>query len=24
VADAISAFERGETPPNLYDPARGY
>jgi len=24
VADAIAAFERGETPPNLYDPARGY
>jgi glyoxylate/hydroxypyruvate reductase A len=24
VVDAIAAFERGETPPNLYDPARGY
>jgi len=24
VADAIAAFERGERPPNLYDPARGY
>ena len=24
VADAIAAFERGETPPNLFDPARGY
>lgn len=24
VADAILAFERGETPPNIYDPARGY
>lgn len=24
VADAIAAFERGETPPNLYDPERGY
>lgn len=24
VADAIAAFERGEAPPNLYDPARGY
>ena len=24
VADVIAAFERGETPPNLYDPARGY
>lgn len=24
VAEAIAAFERGERPPNLYDPARGY
>ena len=24
VAEAITAFERGETPPNLYDPVRGY
>jgi len=24
VAEAIAAFERGETPPNLYDPMRGY
>jgi glyoxylate/hydroxypyruvate reductase A len=24
VAGAIAAFERGETPPNLYDPDRGY
>lgn len=24
VADAIAAFERGETPPNLFDPGRGY
>ncbi len=24
VADAIAAFERGDTPPNLFDPARGY
>jgi len=24
VADAIAAFERGDTPPNLYDSARGY
>lgn len=24
VAEAIAAFERGEAPPNLYDPARGY
>jgi glyoxylate/hydroxypyruvate reductase A len=24
VAVAIAAFERGETPPGLYDPARGY
>lgn len=24
VADAIAAFERGEAPPNLYDPERGY
>lgn len=24
VAEAIAAFERGEPPPNLYDPARGY
>lgn len=24
VADAIAAFERGEVPPNLFDPARGY
>ncbi len=24
VTDVIAAFERGETPPNLYDPARGY
>jgi glyoxylate/hydroxypyruvate reductase A len=24
VVDAIAAFERGDTPPNLYDPARGY
>lgn len=24
VADAIAAFERGDTPPNLYDPGRGY
>ena len=24
VADAIAAFERGETPPNLFDPVRGY
>jgi len=23
-ASAIAAFERGETPPNLYDPAQGY
>jgi len=23
-ADAIAAFERGETPPNLFDPAAGY
>lgn len=24
VGDAIAAFERGEVPPNLYDPGRGY
>lgn len=24
VAEAIAAFERGDRPPNLYDPARGY
>ena len=24
VADAIAAFERGEAPPGLYDPGRGY
>jgi len=24
VAEAIAAFERGETPPNLYDHGRGY
>jgi glyoxylate/hydroxypyruvate reductase A len=24
VADAIAAYERGEVPANLYDPARGY
>lgn len=24
VAEAIAAFERGERPPNLYDPGRGY
>jgi glyoxylate/hydroxypyruvate reductase A len=24
VAEAIAAFERGEAPPNVYDPARGY
>lgn len=24
VAEAIAMFERGEAPPNLYDPARGY
>ena len=24
VADAIAAFECGEVPANLYDPARGY
>ena len=24
VAEAIAAFERGDTPPNLYDPDRGY
>ena len=24
VADAIATFERGDTPPNLFDPARGY
>lgn len=24
VADAIAAFERGDTPPNLFDPDRGY
>ena len=22
--EALAAFERGETPPNLYDPGRGY
>lgn len=24
VSEAIAAFERGEVPPNLYDPSRGY
>ncbi len=24
IADALAAFERGEAPPNLYDPGRGY